>query len=137
MNTPTEKHLIMMAAGAGCAVIVRSETGKTSPGQVRIQQWDKKERTRRAVRFWIYCWGLSLISVIIPIAHFFLVPGFLLAGPVGAWVISTQASAILGGESVCPECGAFLPLSPASDSWPLQDLCAQCQSRVKIDKAGN
>ena len=90
--SPDEKHRQMMLAGIGIAVIVRSDTGKTSLGQVRIQEWDKKARTSRAAKFWIYCWGLSLLSVIIPIAHFFLVPGFLLAGPVGAWIFSTQSS---------------------------------------------
>ena len=82
----------------------------------------------------MFSWGLALVSVIIPLAHFVLVPAFLLAGPVGAWIISTQVSAVLGGESVCPDCGAFLRLSATSDSWPLTDLCAQCQRRVKVEK---
>jgi len=129
------KHLQMMAAGIGCAVTVRSESGKTSPGVIRIQEWDKKARTQRALRFWLYCWAASLLSIAIPVAHFILVPGLFLAGPAGAWIVSTQSVAILGGESVCPECGAFLPLSSASDSWPINDLCSACQHRVKIEKA--
>lgn len=130
-----EKHRKMMTSGASCTVVVQSDTGKSSPGQIRIQSWDRKERTRRALKFWLYCWALAFLSVAIPVAHFFLVPGLLLAGPAGAWVVSTQGSAILGGESICPDCEAFLPLAPASDSWPIKDLCAQCQRRMTIEKA--
>jgi hypothetical protein len=126
----------MMAKGKACPVTVHSDSGKTSPGEMRLQEWDKKERTRRAARFWLYSWALALVSVIIPLAHFVLVPLFLIAGPVGAWVVSTQASQLLGGESKCPDCGAFLPLAPAAaDRWPITDLCSGCQHRVRIEKA--
>jgi hypothetical protein len=131
----SEKHAKMMTEGCACAVLVTSDTGKTSPGQVRFREWDKKERTKRALKFWLYAWAAAILSIAIPVMHFFLVPTLLLVGPAGAWVVSTQGSAILGGESVCPDCGAFLPLSPASDDWPLKDLCAQCQNRMKIEKA--
>lgn len=131
---PNEKHLKMMATGTGYSVTVQSDTGKTSSGQVRIMEYDKKARMRRAVKFWLSCWGLSLLLIPIPLIHFTVVPALLIIGPVGAWVISTQGSQVLGGESKCPDCGAFLPLTASPDNWPLKDLCAQCQRRMKIHK---
>src|SRR4051794_19573388 len=100
-----EKHRQMMTSGVGCAVNVQSDTGKSSTGEVRLRVWDKKERTRRALRFWLYCWILSLLSVALPILHFFLVPAFFIAGPFGAWIVSTQGSGVLGGQTTCPDCG--------------------------------
>ena len=128
------KHLKMMVSGEGHAVVVTTETGKTSIGQVRIIHWDKRMRTSRALKFWGYCFGLSIVSIIIPLAHFVLVPGFFLAGPIGAWMISTRTSQVLGGESTCPECSAFLPLAPSADHWPLNDLCTGCQRSLKVKK---
>ena len=131
---PSDKHLQMMKRGTPCAVTVTSETGKANPGEVRLQHWDKRERTRRAVRAWIYCWAISVVSIAIPIAHFFLVPGFFLAGPFAAWIVSTQGSAVLGGQTDCPDCGAFLPISAGADHWPLKDLCAACHHRITIER---
>lgn len=128
------KHARIMASGIGIAVTVKSPSGAAVPGQVRVQEWDKKARTARALRFWAFCWGLSIVSVILPLVHFVLVPGFFLAGPLGAWIISTQASQILGGEATCPDCGAFLPIAPAADRWPLRDLCTQCQRSLVIER---
>jgi hypothetical protein len=135
MTERDEKHVKMMTEGTACPVTIRVANGKASSGEVRIQEWDKKARTSRAIKFWGLCWGLAIISVIIPLAHFVLVPGFFIAGPVGAWIISTQSRVILGGESICPNCNSFLPIAPAADSWPISDLCVHCQSRLVIEKA--
>src|SRR4051794_26708744 len=129
------RHSKMMSSGEPCAVAVQSDSGKTSRGEVRLKTWDRKEGTRRALRFWLYCWILSLLSVALPVLHFLLVPGFFIAGPFGAWIVSTQGSSILGGETTCPDCGTFLPISAGPDTWPLRDLCAGCQNRMKIEKA--
>lgn len=117
------------------AVLVSSDSGKTSPGSIRIQRWDKQARTRRALKFWGGAWAIAICLVPIPILHFVLVPALLIAGPAGAWAISTQGSSILGGESACPECGVPLPLSAGADAWPLKDLCSACQSRVRVERA--
>jgi hypothetical protein len=130
------KHAEMMKRGRPLPVLVYGQGERGSPGVMRLQEWDKKERTRRALKFWLYCWALSLLSIIIPLAHFVLVPGFFIAGPIGAWVVSTQASQLLGGESACPDCQAFLPLAPAADGkWPLTDLCTACHHRMRIERA--
>src|SRR5690349_21813294 len=97
-----------IAAGRALAVTVTADSGKTSPGTVRIREWSKRDRSRRALKFWGGAWILALALVPIPIVHFVLVPALIIAGPIGAWVISTQGASILGGESVCPECGAAL-----------------------------
>jgi hypothetical protein len=62
------------------------------------------------------------------------VPGLLLAGPIGAWLISGQESVVLGGKGSCPDCEKELTLSRAWDQWPISDLCPSCQHRLKIEK---
>lgn len=116
------------------SVSVRAPSGKIRPGSVRIQTWNKAARTRRALKFWIACWALAIVSVVFPIVHFVLVPGFFLAGPIGAYLLSQQSSQVLGGETACPECGRPLLLEKGPDRWPLADLCTGCQTAVTVEK---
>jgi hypothetical protein len=115
-------------------VVVTSHSGNRSAGTMRLRAWDKKELSQRATKIWAGAWGLAAFSVILPLVHFFLVPAFLIAGPVAAWIVSTQKSSLLGGESTCPDCGAKLPLSVAADQWPIRELCSACQRELKVEK---
>lgn len=45
------------------------------------------ERLKRALIVLAKCWGIALVCVLIPIAHFILVPGFLIAGFVMFFVV--------------------------------------------------
>lgn len=109
-------------------------TGTESLGKVRIQYWSKADRTRRALKFLGLCWTLSLLTILLPIVHFVLVPGFFIAGPVGAYFFLQQESIVLGGEATCPQCQQPLPLERGRNEWPLTDLCSECQTNVKLEK---
>jgi hypothetical protein len=115
-------------------VLVRTQSGKTAHGAVRVQSWSKSERTRRALKFWALAWVGALFCVLLPIVHFVLVPSLLLAGPTGAYIISQQTSIVLGGEALCPQCNQTLPLVRGPDKWPLTDLCSKCQTTVWLEK---
>ncbi len=116
------------------AVTVRAESGRSSPGSVEIQQWNKKSRIVRSLIFFFTALILSLVSVLIPLLHFILVPGFLLAAPLGAWITFREESRILGGMSTCPDCNQPLPIVATSDRWPLHELCTQCQRTLWVEK---
>src|SRR5690242_15102508 len=91
-------------------VTVFGKSDKFKEGFVRIQEWDKKARILRALKSLGLCWGLAIVSILIPIAHFVLVPGFLVAGPILAFFVFTAKSTILGGDSTCPECNSPLTI---------------------------
>lgn len=131
-TTEQAKHQEMMKQGQGVPVQVTGSSGKVAAGEVRVKYWSMKERQLRALRFLGIFWGLSLASVLIPLAHFVLVPSLFLAGPIVAWVIYQQESAILGGESTCPECGKFLPIARKPNRWPFSDLCTKCYHNVEV-----
>jgi len=50
-------------------------------------------------------WGLGLAAVFIPVVHLVLVPGLLLAGPVGAVLVYRRQSRFEPFSSTCPVCG--------------------------------
>lgn len=104
-----------------------------SEGVIRIQTWSKKERTARAIKYGGLCWVGALASIVIPLLHFILVPGFLIAGPILAFVLLGQESMVLGGEGICPNCHASLPIASATLNFPISDLCTHCQTPLKIE----
>lgn len=132
MNSKTQK---ISRLGTLVPVIVRSSDGKTKPGKIYIRTWNEKQRLERSLKILGVGWGMAVISIFIPLAHFILVPGFLIGAPIAAFRAHRQKSGVLGGESICPNCGEVLPLVYGANIWPLQDLCSHCQTSVTIEKA--
>jgi len=50
------------------------------------------------------CWIAAVVSVFIPVAHFFLVPGFAVLGVVLAVLRGRERERLLGLHGVCPRC---------------------------------
>lgn len=106
---------------------------RRSEGTVHVQKWNSRERLIRALKTLGACWALAMISVLIPLAHFILVPAFLLAGPIAAFAVYQRESMIMGGKGTCPNCDAPFTVAKGKVRWPFQDLCSQCQSQVMLE----
>ncbi len=128
------KHQQMMAKGEGCKVALIGLEEKEKPGEVRIQQLNLALRALRALKLLGIYWGIAVVSVLVPIAHFVLVPGFLVAGLIIAGLALATKSLVLGGEGICPNCEAFLPIVQKKDKWPLTDRCDQCHTNITITR---
>lgn len=120
--------------GAYCSVRVKDANGREAQGEVYIQVWDQKKRTARALKTLGLCWGLALITVVVPILHFILVPGFFVAGPAAAWIIYQQSSIVLGGATTCPKCKEAFKIERGREKWPLEDVCSKCYQAVFIER---
>jgi hypothetical protein len=116
------------------SVTIANIRGKTSTGTVEWKVWDKKERTKRALKALGMTWGLAIVSVLIPILHFILVPLFILAGPIVFSWIAGQEQVILGGKGTCPECGKEFEIVRTAVKWPISDICNHCQAELKIEQ---
>ena len=57
-------------------------------------------------------WGLALVSVFIPVAHFLLVPTFTVAGIVMAVKRAREDRRLVVLRGTCPRCGAVHELRP-------------------------
>lgn len=125
----------MMSRGIGRPVVLIAGARRAT-GQVRFQRWARSARLGRAAKALAAFWGLALISVVIPVAHFVLVPAFLIAGPIAAFRRLRQQSGILGGEGACPGCGVRLNIEAHGDEWPLFDVCQACRTPVRIEAEG-
>lgn len=74
-------------------------------GTVRYVRFGRAQRIGRAVRAFLTCWGLAVVSVFVPLGHFFLVPGFFIAGPVLGLMRWNEEASARGARGACPACG--------------------------------
>ena len=102
-------------------------------GTVTVVAYDRRSRWRRAMRALGKWWGVALLTVFIPIAHFLLVPSFFFFG-------LFQFSQRLGAVEVprdahgrCPDCGADQPLELAA-RWRVPQLvtCRECHRGLRL-----
>jgi len=108
-------------------------SGQPTHGKVTIQEFSRDERWRRALSGLGKWWGVALLSVLIPVAHFILVPSFLLYGVwqlaqrLGTTALATDA------RGSCPDCHAeqVLELAPR---WhvPQPVTCRVCHRGLRL-----
>ncbi len=105
-------------------------TDNSENGEVQVAHWDKYQRIKKSLKMWGGCWCLSIISILVPILHFFLVPAFFLAGPIVGLIIYKQESLVLGGSGICPYCKAVLSIEKSRNVFPQNELCTHCRHNV-------
>jgi hypothetical protein len=100
---------------------------------VTVRHFDAGERTRRALQSGGVLFGLAVLSVFIPIAHFVLVPSFLVASIVFTMLRLKQARKIVRVHGRCPRCSTEQDFE--IDHAPLQGeielTCTSCRNRVR------
>jgi hypothetical protein len=62
-------------------------------------------RARRALRALATFWAIAVLTILIPIAHLVLVPGFFVTGIVMALVKLNEPASVTGVSGICPRCG--------------------------------
>jgi len=71
---------------------------------LHFERHDPGSRGRRAVLALLACWALAAVTILVPIAHFVLVPGFFVAGIVLFARRLREGATIVGVQGVCPYC---------------------------------
>lgn len=115
------------------SIKISYEGYESTQGEITWEERDKKTLTLKASKIWIGSWVLGGLSVFLPIAHFFLVPLFIIGGPIMALVISSQKKILLGGKGICPACQKDLVIEKGNLKWPLEELCNGCWRKSKLE----
>jgi len=129
---PDSQSAVWQENGEALRATAVTRAGKQGETQVYRQTLSGSHRARRASLALLACWGLAAFSVLIPLAHFVLVPGFFIAGFVVAWQRLQQRQLILGANVSCPECGANSVLPSGPDDWPISLFCDACHARLEL-----
>lgn len=115
-----------------CKIKIPFDRKEETPGEVCVKSFSKKERGVRALKTLGVCWGLAVASVIIPIAHFILVPGFFIAGIFLSSHAYFTEKIILEGKGSCPKCRTPLQIKQSNYKWPLTEICQNCRADLLI-----
>ena len=107
--------------------------GVPTHGSVTIQAFDREQRWRRALAGLGKWWGVALLSVLIPVAHFLLVPSFFVYGLWQFFQRLGTAEVAAAARGTCPDCGAeqVLELAPR---WraPQPVTCRHCGRGLRL-----
>ena len=113
--------------------IKASDDGAANVGQLYSRHFTSGERTGQALKVLLVCLLLAVVTAFIPIAHFFLVPLFVIAGPVMAFNKYKVDSILEKAEGRCPECSqeVDIVLEPG-DKIPKRCYCPSCNKPLQL-----
>ena len=98
-----------------------------------IHAFDREQRVRRAFAGLGKWWGVAVLCVFIPVAHFVLVPTFLAYGLWQFFQRLGTAELATDARGTCPDCGTeqTLDLAPR---WraPQPVTCRQCHRGLRL-----
>lgn len=91
------------------------------------------DRGKRALGRLLACWAAAGVTLFIPLAHFVLVPAFLLAGPALAVVAYRQEFSREKVEGQCPACKAQVEIKlEPKDALPKWGYCPACNASLQM-----
>lgn len=104
-------------------------------GALQLHTFSKQERMHRALKIWGLCWGIACLCVLIPIAHFVLVPAAMITGPILGLKRLGVEQELGGGTGNCPSCQKEMKIAVQEPIFPLNDVCEHCHSAVEISSS--
>lgn len=128
-----------MASKEQLPVNLKDDQGNAADGVMHYTAYSAGDRTQRAVIALVACWLVAGVTLFIPIAHFFLVPAFLIAGPVMFFARQKQADAKEKTEGTCPRCKTQITIDmETNDKLPKWTYCPNCDGSIEIsEKTGD
>ena len=122
-----------MASKETLIIDIEDDNNNSSHGTLHYTAFNPADRLTRAVTILAICWVLAVITAFIPIAHFFLVPAFFIAGPVMAISRYKQADEKSNVEGECPRHnGPFTIKLEATDKLPKWTYCPECDGAIQF-----
>ena len=104
-----------------------------APATATVLSQPPGERLARTAAALGVCWGLALVSLFIPLAHFILVPTFFIAGIAVAGARAREVTRLLGVHGVCPRCGQAQDFEAGGRFTPSRSLdCPKCHTTLTL-----
>lgn len=117
-------------------VVFKNSNGdKSTDAQLHTTVFDSKARTLRALKRLGLFWLLALASLPIIGAHWILVPGFFIAGPVAAIMAYNTKEMLDKASGVCPECRESIEVKmEPKEELPKWTYCPKCNKSLHINR---
>ena len=105
---------------------IRDSAREPVKATLELKHFTVGVRARRAALRLIACWALAGVSVLVPLMHFVLVPGFFIAGFVLAALAFRATVEVCSPKIACPKCAQVTPIEAGTTGWPVTIWCAAC-----------
>lgn len=114
-------------------VFSNSRGDKSTDAQLHTILFDNRDSIIRALKRLGLFWLLALASLPIIGAHWVLVPGFFIAGPIAAIMAYNVKEMMEKSNGVCPECGESIDVKmEPKDELPKWTYCPKCNQSLHI-----
>jgi hypothetical protein len=114
---------------------LNNDGSKSSDATLHTIHYDQKDCFTRALMRLGLFWLLAFVSVFLIIAHWVLVPGFFIAGPIVAVMTYKTKQAVEKCTGPCPSCSEQITIKmEAKDTLPKWTYCPSCSSPLHIDE---
>lgn len=108
--------------------MIRGYGERDSAAEIVTRHFGRQARLWRAAAGLATSWGAAGLSVFIPVAHFLLVPGFLVFGMWLSWTRLHRSILIIDARGACPDCGTDSDFDLIGMSRiPTQVTCGGCR----------
>jgi hypothetical protein len=114
-------------------ILVYSQRDKSKIYDLAGHVYSQQEKTKRSLQRLFGFWGIAVLSILVPVAHFVLVPAFLIIAPFLAYKSYKEDVHLEACEISCPECGKNGTFAENSGQWPLHNNCPHCMNRVYFE----
>jgi len=109
------------------------KNGKNKPAKMHLFLFTQQEQKIRALKSLMTLWGIAALCVLIPIAHFILVPGFFVAGIIVAsrrWKTGEEG---IDATGPCPDCNNEICLKLDKNAeLPQWKDCPECGDPLEL-----
>lgn len=107
---------------------IRDSQRDPTTAQLDVETFSTGQRAGRALVRLGALWVLAVGSVLIPLLHFVLVPGFALLGPVLAFFAFQPTVKVTSKSVTCPKCAQTSTVEDGATGWPVTLRCSQCST---------
>ncbi len=100
-------------------------------------EYSMTTRWKRSLKIFFILFGISIFSIFVPVLHFVLVPGFLIAAGVMAWLTFQESKFIDLANVPCPKCSAPFSekgLHPNKKQKFIKIYCYHCRTNMKLSQ---
>ncbi len=113
--------------------LLSQKSGESCDGTMRVQRFSEQECKLRAVKTLLLFWLIAAVCILIPIAHFILVPGFLIGGVVAASRNWKRTAEGLEADGECPVCHNAITIDlEKSAELPQWRSCPHCSESLEL-----
>ena len=121
VTPPASRHIVVKCGDA------------ISEGLLYFRNVAPRERRIRAAKIWGWMWLCALLSVPVCGLHIVLVPAFLIAGPITAYLRYRRSEVPDRASGSCPSCNKDLDLAlKSSDRLPKRVYCPACNATLYL-----